>query len=107
MGGAYFQFNSSRNGGKTPNIFYRCSGDPANPAIVMGHGWPTSSFDFQNLVNLLDSDYHICTADYVGHGFSDKHSDATYSYSMFEHAEVVKQLVTSVVPMKSFTYLAH
>merc|ERR1719502_1636934 len=96
--GAYFKFTSARNGGRNVNVFYHCSGDSKKPAIVMGHGWPTSSYDFQNLVKLLDNDYYVCAVDYVGHGFSDKPSDKEYSYSLFEHADAVEQLVTKVVP---------
>lgn len=105
--GSYFKFISALNGGRTVNVFYRCSGDRKNPAIVMGHGWPTSSYDFQDLVKLLDPDYYICAVDYVGHGFSDKPSDKNYSYSLFEHADVIEQLVTDVVPLKAFTYFTH
>lgn len=104
--GSYFDFNSTRNG-RAVKVFYRCSGDSQKPSIVMGHGWPSSSYDFQDLVALLDTDYHVCTVDYVGHGFSEKPSDKGYSYSLFEHADVIEHLVTEVVPLDAFTYLTH
>lgn len=70
--------------------FYRCSGDSKNPAIVIAHGWPTSSFDFQKMTAFLDPDYYVCSVDYVGHGFSEKPKESSYKYSMFEHAKVIE-----------------
>ena len=53
----------------------------------MGHGYPTSSYDFYDMVGILDTEYYICTADYIGYGFSEK--PQSYTYDMFEHAEVI------------------
>lgn len=44
--GDYYQYEATKNYNYTVNIFYRCSGNKTNPAIVMMHGWPTSSYDF-------------------------------------------------------------
>ena len=40
-------------------IFYREAGDPDAPAIVLLHGFPTSSFMFRNLIPLLADSYHV------------------------------------------------
>ena len=85
-------------------IFYRCSGERENPAIVMGHGWPTSSFDYQPLTSLLDPYFYTCTVDYLGYGFSDKPVD--HKYSLFENADIIEQLVQTE-GLKNFSYLTH
>merc|ERR1712096_490798 len=105
--GAYFDYTSKLNGGRKLQIFYHCSGEQQLPPILMGHGWPTSSYDFKGITELLDSDHFVCSLDYIGHGFSDKPADANYKYSMFEHADVLEKLVTEVVPRTHFTYLTH
>lgn len=88
-------------------IFYHCSGDPDKPKIVMGHGWPTSSYDWKELVAILQPDYYICSVDYPGHGFSEKPRDSLYKYSMFEHADVIDKMVTEQAKLTEFVYLTH
>jgi pimeloyl-ACP methyl ester carboxylesterase len=35
------------------NIFYREAGHPSKPAIVLLHGFPSSSYSFHDLIPLL------------------------------------------------------
>lgn len=104
--GRYFNFSSRLNGNQSVQVFYHCSGERSNDAILMGHGWPTSSFDFQELVGLLEDSHFICAVDMVGFGFSDK-PRSPYRYSIFEHASLLDHFVTQVVPLASFIYLTH
>ena len=52
VGGKFFTWQSTlpENQGRPVKIFYVCMGDEAKPAIVMIHGFPTSSFDFRPLM---------------------------------------------------------
>ena len=53
--GSYFTFASPANAGVEVQLFGRCSQtDTSKLTIVLGHGWPTSSFDFQALSALLE-----------------------------------------------------
>lgn len=52
-------------------IFYRESGTPGAPVIVLLHGFPTSSFMFRNLIPELADRYHVIAPDYLGFGYSD------------------------------------
>jgi pimeloyl-ACP methyl ester carboxylesterase len=52
-------------------IFYREAGDPAQPAIVLLHGYPTSSFMFRELIPRLAGDFHVIAPDHLGFGLSD------------------------------------
>ena len=52
-------------------LFYREAGPADAPAIVLLHGFPTSSFMFRNLIPLLADDYHIIAPDHLGFGLSD------------------------------------
>ena len=37
------------------NVFYREAGDPRKPTILLLHGFPSSSFEFHELIPLLAS----------------------------------------------------
>ena len=108
-GGSYFSWSSSlaENSDFEPlNIFYRSFGSRDNPAIVMVHGFPTSSYDFGEIIAELKGDYHIVVVDTPGYGFSDKPRDG-YKYSLFEDARLVDTLVRAVVKLDRFTLVTH
>jgi pimeloyl-ACP methyl ester carboxylesterase len=108
-GGSYFSWSSalSDNSDFGPlNIFYRSFGTRQNPAIVMVHGFPTSSYDFAELINELKHDYYIVVVDTPGYGFSDKPA-AGYKYSLFEDARLLDTLIQKVVKLDRFTLLTH
>jgi len=45
------------------NIFYREAGSPDNPAILLLHGFPTSSHMYRNLIPQLAQDYYVIAPD--------------------------------------------
>ena len=51
-------------------IFYREAGNPSNPAVVLLHGFPSSSYSFHELIPLLADRFHIIAPDYPGMGYS-------------------------------------
>ena len=107
--GQYFPWRSTlpENQGKPAvQIFYTCVGDQTKPAMLMVHGFPTSSFDFRQLSHELRSDYRICVFDFPGYGYSDKPAGG-YRYSLKDDAELMWHFVTRVVPMREFTLLSH
>jgi pimeloyl-ACP methyl ester carboxylesterase len=52
-------------------IFYREAGDPSKPAIVLLHGFPSSSYHFNDLIPRLADRFHVIAPDYPGMGYSD------------------------------------
>ena len=105
--GSYFTFASPANGGAEVQLFGRCSeAGSSKPTIVLGHGWPTSSFDFQALAALLEPSMRVCSLDYVGAGFSDK-PPAPFRYHIADHAAAVFDFVTRVHGLQRFAYLTH
>src|SRR5229473_1277951 len=58
--GQYFTWYPQGRRGDALQIFYRCLGDPTSPAIVLLHGWPTSSYDFRLLAYDLSTDHYVC-----------------------------------------------
>lgn len=51
------------------------AGDPANPAILLIHGWAQQSLCWDPLIDRLKDRFHIVAMDLRGHGASDKPED--------------------------------
>lgn len=75
------------------NIAYRESGDPANPAIVLLHGFPTSSHMYRELIPQLANNYHVIAPDYPGFGASDAPALDEFEYSFENTANVIETLL--------------
>jgi len=62
-------------------IFYREAGPKDAPAIVLLHGFPSSSREFDTLIPLLAPRYHVIAPDFPGFGHSDAPPPSSYAYS--------------------------
>ena len=62
-------------------IFYREAGPKDAPAIVLLHGFPSSSREFDTLIPLLAPRYHVIAPDFPGFGHSDTPPPSSYAYS--------------------------
>ena len=65
-------------------IFYREAGSKTAPAILLLHGFPTSSHMFRNLIPALAVSYHVVAPDLPGFGFSDAPDRKEFRYT-FDH----------------------
>ena len=54
---------------------YREAGPPNAPVILLPHGYPCSSFEFQNLMPELADEWRLIAPDYPGFGYSDSPED--------------------------------
>jgi pimeloyl-ACP methyl ester carboxylesterase len=62
-------------------LFYREAGDPRAPAVVLLHGFPTSSYMFRELIPALSDRYHVIAPDHLGFGLSDAPSVDEFDYT--------------------------
>jgi pimeloyl-ACP methyl ester carboxylesterase len=62
-------------------IFYRESGDPRKPTLVLLHGYPSSSHTYRNLIPMLATRYHVIAPDNLGSGYSDHPSPDSVRYT--------------------------
>jgi pimeloyl-ACP methyl ester carboxylesterase len=83
-------------------IYYQVEGR-GEPLLLL-HGFPTSSWDWQKIWDVLLQDYKLITLDFIGYGFSDK--PKKYPYSIFDQADLVEQLL-SHLQIHSYHLLAH
>jgi pimeloyl-ACP methyl ester carboxylesterase len=102
--GEYFTWQSPQ--GRDVKIFYVCTGGAAKPAILMLHGFPTSSFDFYLLIEKLQPDFRICTFDFPGYGLSDKPATG-YRYTVQEDAEIARYFILNVAKFNKFALFSH
>ena len=66
------------------DICFREAGPENAPTIVLLHGFPSSSREFDTLIPLLATKYHLIAPDYPGFGLSDAPSPTAYTYT-FDH----------------------
>ena len=60
-------------------IFYREAGRPEAPAVLLLHGFPTSSHMFRDLIPLLADRFHLVAPDLPGFGYSDIPSGISFA----------------------------
>lgn len=76
------------------NIAYREAGDINNPAIVLLHGFPSSSHQYRQVLEELSNDYYLVAPDYPGFGDSDFPSEDDYEYTFDNIANTIEQLIS-------------
>lgn len=62
------------------------------PTVLFLHGYPSSSFDFRQVIGRLDGQATLAL-DFLGFGLSDK--PRPHTYSLFEQADIVKHVVAA------------
>ncbi|HET9874293.1 MAG TPA: alpha/beta fold hydrolase, partial [Mycobacterium sp.] len=62
-------------------LFYREAGDPNAPAVLLLHGFPTSSYMFRDLIPALADRYHVVAPDHLGFGLSDAPPVEEFDYT--------------------------
>lgn len=84
------------------DIFYRETGPSDKPAILLLHGFPSSSHMFRNLLIVLGNKYHLIAPDYPGFGNSSMPSTKEFEYSFDHLANVIDQF-TSAIRLNKFS----
>ncbi len=82
-------------------IFYREAGRPDAPAVLLLHGFPTSSHMFRNLIPLLADRFRVVAPDLPGFGFSDAPDRADFPYTFDRLAGIIDRF-TGVVGLERF-----
>jgi pimeloyl-ACP methyl ester carboxylesterase len=95
--GKYFTYRGQ-------NIFWREEGREDAPILLLIHGFPTASWDWEPVWADLLKRYRLLTLDMVGFGFSDK--PRNYAYSIMDQADLYDALLASR-GVSEFPILAH
>ncbi|AWW36015.1 alpha/beta fold hydrolase [Streptomyces cadmiisoli] len=75
------------------DVFYREAGDPEAPALVLLHGFPTSSHMFRHLIPALADRYHVIAPDHIGFGQSAMPTPQDFPYTFDALTEVTSGLL--------------
>ncbi|MDE1178613.1 MAG: alpha/beta hydrolase [Edaphobacter sp.] len=78
------------------NVFYREAGDAAAPAILLLHGYPTSSTMFRELIPRLAKKYRVIAPDLPGFGFTEVPAERGYRYSFDAIAKTINAFVEAI-----------
>jgi pimeloyl-ACP methyl ester carboxylesterase len=87
------------------DIFYREAGPKNAPAILLLHGFPTSSQMFRNLIPALADEYRVVAPDYPGYGHSSMPSHGTFVYTFDNLAKVIDEFTEKVGLTKYALYV--
>jgi len=72
-------------------IFTKTAGDANNPALLLIHGFPSASWDWEGMWDELSKHYFLVTLDMLGFGLSDKPINAPYKIT--EQADLYTQFL--------------
>jgi pimeloyl-ACP methyl ester carboxylesterase len=85
------------------NIFVIDEGKSKDVLVIL-HGYPTSSFDYEKVLPELSNRYRVVIHDHLGFGFSDKPD--SFTYSLIDQADFALQLWHKM-GLKEVTILSH
>jgi len=86
-------------------IFYREAGSPDDPAVLLLHGWPSSSRMFEKLIPTLGDRYYVIAPDYPAFGHSETPDRKTFAYTFDNFANVIDHLIEKISLNKYAIYL--
>ena len=83
-------------------IFYRDAGPATAPAVVLLHGFPSSSHMFRDLIPKLAGDFRVIAPDYLGFGYSDQPGAREYPYTFDNLAGLIEKLLFEELKVSRF-----
>ena len=78
------------------NVFYREAGPTDAPAVLLLHGFPSSSRMWQPLIDRLADRYRMIAPDYPGFGHSDAPPADRFSYTFDHIADYVERFIDEI-----------
>lgn len=78
------------------SIFYREAGPPGAPAVLLLHGFPSSSHMFRDLIPRLAERYRVVAPDYPGFGHSAFPAREDFTYSFASITGVIDRFVQTI-----------
>lgn len=87
------------------NLFYREAGSPDAPAVLLLHGFPSSSHMYRNLIPKLVRDHYVLAPDYPGFGHSDAPPRDQFDYTFDNLANTVDQFLDRLGVKKFAIYV--
>jgi pimeloyl-ACP methyl ester carboxylesterase len=86
-------------------LFYREAGHPSKPTIVLLHGFPSSSYQFQDLIPRLADRFHVIAPDYPGMGYSEAPAPTVLRPTFDDVTTVIDTVIAQRAPGPLILYL--
>ena len=83
------------------NVFYREAGAPDAPVVLLLHGFPTSSFQYRELIPRPADRYRVIAPDLPGFGFTEVPEKRKYKYTFDALAKTIEAF-TEVLNLKRY-----
>lgn len=83
-------------------VFYRYAGNPAKPAILLLHGFPSSSAQYRELIPMLAEDFYVVAPDFPGFGQTKSPGRDKFDYTFDHIADIVEGFV-KIIGLKKFS----
>jgi pimeloyl-ACP methyl ester carboxylesterase len=87
------------------DIFYRHAGDPRNPAVLLLHGYPNSSYTFRDIIGRLAESAYVVAPDLPGSGFSSAPSADAYDYTFASIADTIEGFLAALGLERFFLFV--
>jgi pimeloyl-ACP methyl ester carboxylesterase len=88
------------------DIFYREAGNPDNPAILLMHGYPNSSFLYRKILPALAAEnFYAVAPDFPGHGYSSFPTREEFKYTFANFANIISSFIEKKQLKKFAIYL--
>lgn len=86
-------------------IFYRETSHKEKPTLILFHGFPSASHMFRDLIQRLETEYHIIAPDYPGFGQSDSPSRREFAYTFDHLADMMDRFLAAKGVDRFFMYV--
>src|SRR5277367_3445919 len=77
-------------------VFYREAGPADAPVVILLHGFPTSSFQYRELIPRLSDRYHVIAPDLPGFGFTEVPAERGYIYTFDALAKTIEHFTDAL-----------
>ena len=86
-------------------LFYREAGEPSRASIVLLHGFPSSSYQFHDLIPRLADRFHVIAPDYPGMGYSEAPAPTVLRPTFDEVAKAIDAFIAQCAHEPLILYL--
>jgi pyruvate/2-oxoglutarate dehydrogenase complex dihydrolipoamide dehydrogenase (E3) component/pimeloyl-ACP methyl ester carboxylesterase len=77
-------------------VFYREAGPKDGPIVLLLHGFPTSSFQYRELIPRLADRYRVIAPDLPGFGFTEVPEERKYTYTFDALAKTIEAFIDAL-----------
>jgi pyruvate/2-oxoglutarate dehydrogenase complex dihydrolipoamide dehydrogenase (E3) component/pimeloyl-ACP methyl ester carboxylesterase len=86
-------------------VFYREAGPKDAPVVLLLHGFPTSSFQYRELIPRLADRYRVIAPDLPGFGFTEVPAERKYTYTFNALAKTIEAFIDALALKRYALYV--